>query len=160
MIDGKKVDWPGDGIQGVMPGQSVSKIVEVENKDDSGPAWIRVSVESEIRKDGEVSPQPAEKGMLLFDIQDGWIAGNDGYYYYYKPVSTGQTTPPLFNNVTFSGTMDNSYQNCTAYVHVSAQAVQVKNNNNDGALTELTAANYSQVKGWPAETAPAAEAGA
>lgn|GEM_PF-277758 len=153
MVDGEKIEWPGDGITGVMPGQNVSKIVEVENKDGSGPAWVRVHVDSEIQKAGETEREDGSE-LLSFDLSDQWIEGkgeNAGYYYYSQPVAPGQTTPPLFTKVTFAGAMDNSYQNCTAYVHVSAQAVQVKNNGAD--LTALTADNYTQVQGWPSDAA-------
>ena len=57
-----------------------------------------------------------------------------------KPVAAGKTTDILFDTVTFAPQMGNEYQNCTANIKISAQAVQTANN----GKTVLEA------KGWPA----------
>ena len=63
----------------------------------------------------------------------------DGYYYYNEVLKPGETTAPLFTTVTFDGTMDNLYQNCTTTISVAAQATQSANN----GTSALTAT------GWP-----------
>ena len=132
-----------EGISGVMPGQSVEKLVTVENEGDS-PAWIRVGVFSKIEAvDGsELSLSLGDAGdVLAFDINtENWVGGEDGCYYYLSPVQAGETTEQLFSQVTFNGAMTNDYQNCTAYVDVVAQAVQVKNNGSSAM----------EAAGWPA----------
>lgn len=153
--DGKLITWPEDGITGVMPGQSVDKLVSVESVAGSSDAWVRVKVESTITAKDKTSLPTEVKGtkMLHFNIQDGWITGADGYYYYSKPLKAKETTPQLFTKVTFDPSMPNEYQGCTVNVNVFAQAVQVKNNTGAGEtpITELTASNYTQIAGWPAE---------
>lgn len=57
-----------------------------------------------------------------------WTAGNDGYYYYHSALKPGETTAPIFSEVTFNADMGNEYQNATATVDVVAQAVQMANN--------------------------------
>ena len=144
------VAWPSKGITGVMPGQSVDKLVSVESVAGSSDAWVRVKVESTITAaDGKENLSTS--GMLVFDIQPGWVAGADGYYYYSKPLTAGWTTPELFTKVTFDPSMPNEYQGCTVKVDVFAQAVQVKNNTGTGEtpITELTTSNYNQIAGWP-----------
>lgn len=147
----KLVAWPSDGITGVMPGQSVDKLVSVESVAGSSDAWVRVKVESTITAaDGKENLSTS--GMLDFDFKPDWIAGTDGYYYYNVPLEAGETTPQLFTKVTFAPGMPNEYQGCTVKVDVFAQAVQVKNNTGAGEtpITELTASNYTQIAGWPA----------
>lgn len=63
----------------------------------------------------------------------------DGYYYYSKPLKPGEVTAPIFTAVTFKADMGNEYQNATATVDVSAQAVQTANNGDTVMAT----------KGWP-----------
>ena len=141
--EGNRVAWPSKGIQGVMPGQSVDKLVSVKNE-GTGQAWVRVKVDTAIELAGGAG-EVSGKDLLSFDIQPGWVDGGDGYYYYSQPLSADQTTPELFTAVTFSTDMGNSYQGCTVNVTVYAQAVQVKNNPApDGDVT--------QVVGWPART--------
>ena len=155
-------EFPANGVHGVMPGTSVDKLVTVQN-DGTGDSWIRVKVASTIigADDEELPLQLTDKSNVLqFDIQNGWIDGGDGYYYYAKPLrgtddthtgATEKTTAPLFTKVTFNSKMPNAYQNCNVNIAVSAQAVQVKNNNKNGTLTELTKDTLDQIIGWPAD---------
>ena len=140
----KLVDFPGR-IEGVMPGTTVSKIVSVKNIGAS-EAWIRVKVEATItgtqtdqNQDGKLSTD-----VMSYDIQEGWVKGNDGYYYYKNPVQKDQTTGELFNGVTFSKDMDDTYQNCTVNINITAQAVQTANN----PIPE--GGDVTQIVGWPA----------
>lgn len=139
---GALVDFPKEGMKGVMPGTDVSKIVSVKNTGES-EAWIRVQVESKIKAaDGADLPLTIEKvgSVMTYTVGGGWSLGEDGYYYYTKPVAAGETTDILFDTVTFAPQMGNEYQNCTANIEISAQAVQTANN----GTTVLEA------KGWPA----------
>ena len=139
---GALVDFPKEGMKGVMPGTDVSKIVSVKNTGES-EAWIRVQVESKIKAaDGADLPLTIEKvgSVMTYTVGGGWSLGEDGYYYYTKPVAAGETTDILFDTVKFAPQMGNEYQNCTANIEISAQAVQTANN----GTTVLEA------KGWPA----------
>lgn len=140
--DGVLVDFPKEGVRGVMPGSDVSKIVSVKNTGES-EAWIRVQVESVIKAaDGADLPLTIENvgPVMTYTVGGGWSLGEDGYYYYAKTVAAGETTGILFDTVTFAPEMGNAYQNCTANIEISAQAVQTANN----GKTVLEA------KGWPA----------
>jgi len=141
-----KGDWvtfPEDGIQGVMPGTSVDKLVSVSN-DGTADAWVRVVVTSKIvAADGKTElPLTLNNGeeVLSIDVQDGWTRGRDGVYYFDHTVAPETCTVPVFTQVTFNPAMGNEYQGCTAYMDVQAQAVQVKNNGD----------NVLQADGWPA----------
>lgn len=155
--DGEKVPvaWPENGISGVMPGQSVDKLVSVENE-GSGEAWVRVQVTSAITGANE-EKLPVD-GMLAFDFDTEHWLESDGYYYYKTPLAAGKTTPELFKTVTFSKDMPNAYQGCTVNVVVTAQAVQVKNNDGNKTIDELNATNVSQINGWPSTSGTTAAA--
>ena len=121
----------------VMPAQSVSKIVKVQNTGDND-AYIRIAIDKTINLAEGVEGTP-DTDLISMDFDyDNWTL-KDGYYYYNKPLAPGETTEALFNNVKFDPAMDNMYQNSTAIINVDAQATQVRNNGTD----VFTAA------GWP-----------
>ena len=144
--DGGLVDFPKEGIHGVMPGTKVSKIVQVENT-GSADAWIRISVESIIvGADGEELPLTFgedDTPVMSFTLLEGWIDGGDGYFYYEQPVAPESMTGMLFETVDFHEDMGNEYQNCTANVIIFAEAVQSANN----PIPE--GGRVADIAGWP-----------
>lgn len=111
----------------VMPGQVVSKIAEVKNTGDH-TAWIRIALD-EVLTLADGSTDTSEKAVLSYNIDSQkWILHSDGYYYYHEPVAAGETTAPLFTEVTFSAQMGNVYQESIATITVHAQGVQKANN--------------------------------
>ena len=77
--------------------------------------------------------------LVELTIPEGWIKGNDGWYYLEAPL-TSNTPVFALTSVKFDVAMGNEYQGATATVDIVAQAVQTANNG-DSALT---------AKGWPA----------
>ena len=150
IVDGTKV--PFEDQEGVMPGESVSKIVTVKNTGEAD-AYIRVWVNTAISEPGDPITNPLIKNLPLtievegetvelIDIDyntEDWTAGEDGYWYYGKALKAGETTEPLFENVTFHKLMGNAYQNSRTIVDVSAEATQVANNG-ESAM---------EAAGWP-----------
>lgn len=145
-----EVGAEGMTLNGVLPGQTVSKQVSVKNQDDTADAWVRVKVETKVLQDGEQIR--VQDGLIRLNIDtQNWIE-QDGCYYYKKPLPTAQESKPLFTEVTFDGpAMSNAYQGCEVQLAVSAEAVQCKHNAGEGKapITELTAENLSQLQGWP-----------
>ncbi|MDY2957625.1 hypothetical protein [Floccifex sp.] len=144
--DGTLIDFPKEGITGVMPGERVSKIVSVKNT-GSSDAWIRVVVDTRINDVSNTSlPTEIQVGnnnqsVIQFTIDNENWTYRDGYCYYNKPVKAGESTSVLFDSVVFNKHTPNEYQNCTSYIDVCAQAVQVDNNGED----------VLQAQGWPEE---------
>ena len=140
MLDGTELKaFPEEGITGVMPGSTVSKIVSIRNTGRSD-AWIRVRVSIEV-KDGE--GLPLDTGVVGFTVEGPWFDGGDGYYYYGETVPAEKETQVLFREVRFDPDMGNEYQNCTAYIKIEAEAVQTANNPiPDGGTVR-------DVAGWP-----------
>lgn len=141
------VDFPKSGISGIMPGTSVSKIVQVENTGEAD-VWVRVHISMSIKNkyEGEL-PLNLDDGtqVMTFSVMDGWKEGGDGYYYYNKPVAANQLTSVLFDEICFSSAMNNKYQNSTANILIDAQAVQAANNEIPYGGT------VADVLGWPEE---------
>ena len=132
--NGATIDFPEEGIKGVMPGTTVSKIVKVKNTGVSA-AWVRVKVEATIIS---ASGEALSTEVMSYKTLSGWTY-RDGYYYYNEPVGALQSTDVLFEEVQFDVKMGNAYQNCTANLIVSAEAVQTANNG----------ATVLEAKGWP-----------
>ena len=136
---------PFENLEGVMPGMTVTKIAEIKNTGKSD-AWIRVKIEKTIEWKREGTP---DTGLVELGLNTTEWTEKDGYYYYNKALKPGETTEPIFTNVTFKATMGNEYQNAMAKVDVYAQAVQTANN-------PATDDDVTTVKGWsasePAET--------
>ena len=127
----------------VMPSQTVSKIVSVENTKQSQTAWIRASYTLTVfdadKKVMDIPEDELEQVIIITPDSTNWTE-KDGWWYCNKAAGTGEVTAPLFEEVTFSGpNMDNKYQGCTVVIEVEAQAVQKANNKE----TVLEAA------GWP-----------
>lgn len=135
-------------LNGVMPGVEVEKVVSVTNKEMD--AWIRVIVNTTvIGEDGlemgnTIDGEPV--AQIAFNEQT-WVQGQDGCYYYRKPVAQGETTDNLFETVMLNPKLPNAYQNCVVNINVMAQAVQVKNNDQFDSVLD--------VKGWPKVETPA-----
>lgn len=129
---------PFEDLDGILPDTSVTKIAEVKNTGES-EAWIRVKVTKSIELSGDGTPDIA---LVELDLNTGsWTPGEDGYLYYNEAVKPGEVTAPVFTTVTFNKAMGNEYQNATAAVDISAQAVQTANNG----------ASALEAQGWPAE---------
>ena len=134
------VPFPENGVSGVMPGMSVTKIVRVKNT-GTAAAFVRVKAEKAVRLAQDVVGQTNPDLITLNIDREHWTE-QDGWFYYCEAVAPGTQTAPLFTAVSFAGLeMGNLYQNATATVEVFAQAVQVKNNPGNTALT---------AQGWPA----------
>ena len=130
---------PFEDVDGMMPGSTASKIVYVTNTGDHD-AWVRLSVDMSIELKGEGR---ADKSMITLDLNVGTAADQwtekDGYYYYNSIVKPGESTAPLFTEVSFATAMGNEYKRSVVSINVQAQATQVANN----GTSVLDAA------GWP-----------
>ena len=122
--DGELV--PFEDVVGVLPGQSVSKIVSVNN-DGEGEAFVRIAADIEIELAEGVDATP-DKSLVSLDFDETNWTLKDGYWYYNKPLAGGKATEPLFTAVTFAENMGNEYQNGTIKIIVTAQSVQTANN--------------------------------
>ena len=143
--DGTEVEFPKEGLTGIMPGTSASKIVSVKNIGDE--AWIRVKVDTTILdSQGNELPQTiGDTSVVSYEVSStDWFSSN-GYYYYKDSVQMNESTNILFDEVRFAKEMGNEYQNCRIEIDIDAQAVQTANN------PIPAGGNVSDIPGWPAE---------
>ena len=138
---------PFENIEGVMPGNEITKIALVKNT-GTAPAWIRVKIDIAVTKqiDKETVFLPSNKVLLDIDTEN-WKLKEDGYYYYQKALAADELTEPIFTSVLFDRSMNNAYQNSTASVDVFAEAVQTANNG----------ANAEEASGWPQNSGTATQ---
>lgn len=115
--------YPDDAVI-VIPGQTVSKIVAVENV-CGHPFYLRVKLVNAIDK-----TTVEDDGCLDIDIDEtAWTVREDGYIYYNKVLNPGETTEPVFREVRIIGDkVDNSYIGKVLSLTVNAYAVQQENN--------------------------------
>lgn len=127
--------FPEEGLDNLMPGMVVDKVVTVENA-GTVDFYLRVAL------DEEITPAQGVQAELNFDHitldinEDDWTLAKDGYYYYNSAIKAGETTEPLFTTVTFEPEMGNEYMNAHVEITVRAQAVQSRNNG-DSPLTAV-----------------------
>lgn len=134
--DGEQI-VPFENQLDVMPGCTVSKIVQIENAGGQS-AWIRVSIEKVIEL-AENTEEEVDLSLVSYQINTAFWTEKDGYYYYNEPLAPGKTTEPILEAVSFSGKMSNIYQNGKAILTVKAYATQTAHNG-----TSATDAD-----GWP-----------
>lgn len=132
----EEVPFGSVSFEHVMPTATVSKIVKVQMPKDSATAWVRVKIEKNVTLADNTA---GNTDYMMIDIEDGWKQGEDGWFYYEKPLKAEDITEPIFEEVQFSHAMGNNHQNATANIVITAQAVQTANNGS----TVMEAA------GWP-----------
>lgn len=140
--EAKTIPYSTQEAKGVMPGTTVTKIVQVKNTGASD-AWVRVKVEKNIELGQGIEipgvDNPQEELVALDINTQDWQKDTDGFYRYKSVLKPGETTTPILRSVEFKPAMDNVYQNAQISVDISAQAVQYANNG-----TTVVAA-----QGWP-----------
>ena len=138
---------PFENIEGVMPGNEITKIALVKNT-GTAPAWIRVKIDIAVTKQIDKEPVLLSSDKVILNIDtESWKLKEDGYYYYQKALAADELTEPIFTSVLFDRSMNNAYQNSTASVDVFAEAVQTANNG----------ANAEEASGWPQNSGTATQ---
>ena len=135
------VEFPSDGIRDVLPGQTIDKMVYVENTCDN-EMWVRISLDNSIIADistGKEENLDINNIVLNFNTVD-WTK-KDGWYYYNEPLKAKECTEELFSQVYLSPEMKNEYANAEIKIVVNAQAVQTIHNGE----------KFENVLGWPSD---------
>ena len=137
-VDGRPI--PFTNINNAMPGDTFSKIPQVKNT-DHGDVWVRILVKNSVKNaDGAVVPAPNDAITANYNAHN-WLNGGDGYYYYYRALKAGETTEPLFTEVSLSKNLATTFADASFNIELTAQGVQVANNGN----------NVYEAEGWPEE---------
>lgn len=129
--------FPAEGIDGVMPGEVVDKVVYVANTGDCD-FYTRISLEKIINHSARSVLNPS---MMQLNLNTADWTEKDGWFYYKTALKPGEKTSPLFTTVSFSRDMSNEYMDCRAQIIVDAQAVQSRNNGTSALDCQGWAAN-------------------
>lgn len=127
--DGSGLLVPFENVVGVMPGESVSKIVSITNV-GANTAWVRLKIDKTFTL-ASGDENEGNHALMQLDYNTEYWQFKDGFWYYPQPLEAGESTPPLFTKVTFAGEeLGNDYQKATAEIDVYAQATQYSYNGN------------------------------
>lgn len=115
-----------DGIEydKITPGQELSKIPTVTLADDSEDAYLRMSIDV---KGLEAFSGYAKEIIDGLDIGNGWVKGNDDYYYYQTKMTKGDKSMPIFTTVTIPNTWGNEVAEATFTIDLQAELIQADN---------------------------------
>ena len=109
------------------------KAVSVENTGNTD-AYVRVFVDFSSKEIAALSQVSNDNGatysaLSSFAPSNGWLYGNDTYYYYTVPLAPGESTSALFTNVktTFENAADIQQYELIVY----AESVQTKDLNGE-----------------------------
>lgn len=122
----------------IVPGGTVKKSVSVENTGSMG-MYLRMTVDKEFTLSEANAGKPTNPELVEFTLNEEFWELRDGFYYYKKVLSKGETTEPLFTEVRFSPNMNNTYTNSTITFTVRAYATQIP----------AEAASVFDVQTWP-----------
>ncbi len=145
VVDGEKVPFPENGLDHIMPEQSVSKLVSVRNNGNTD-AWVRVKATPVITSVNGESLSTAiivggnAQDVMIIEALEGWEY-KDGYYYYKEILAPDQETSLLMETVKFNPFTPNDYMNASADLNLRAEAVQSGYNGD----------TVFDASGWPAE---------
>lgn len=129
--------FPPNGLSGVMPGETVDKIVYVENIGDNA-FYTRIKLVGSLFSNDDMRKQ-SRSFLIHLDIDEVNWEYKDGWFYYLSRVESGAQTHTLFTEVLFDPTIGNEYMNTTLDLEVTAEAVQCANNG----------ATVWDATGWP-----------
>lgn len=122
----------------ILPGATVQKSVAVKNTGGM-EMYLRLTVEKEFRLSEQNEGKPTDPTLVGIEINTAHWEERDGFYYYKTPLLRGETTEPLFTEVTFSSQMDNTYTNSAITFHIKAYATQAAGNG----------VSVFEAQGWP-----------
>ncbi len=132
-IDLKEDSWDGQN-KAFMPGDTISKDPVVTLSEGSSPAYVRIKgVKLVVTPADGRRPEKVEYDIdEIADINEGWVKGTDGNYYYQSPLSNAEggqkATSALFDEITLPGAeWDNDYVGATINIEIVADAIQSEN---------------------------------
>jgi len=106
---------------------SAKEHVKIKNSGDT-TAWIRAAVMFTWQdSEGNVYPELPVEGtdyIIGYDLANGWVRGNDGFYYWTKPVAAGASTGELI--AACSPVAENTPENYGLNVQVVGSGIQYK----------------------------------
>lgn len=132
-----KIELVMDGDLGTInPGETKNRSAMVKNAGKE-TAWVRV--EANLVIDGKEEMAADNPYILFKDLNATDWEWSDGYFYYTKPLKSGETTTKLFSGVTLKENLGNDMNGKSINLKVDAEGTQTKHNGSKA----------TEAKGWP-----------
>lgn len=120
-------NWEGSGKEDapeVYPGEALAKDPTVKNI-GANPCFVRVSVTG-LNCLGDAGMITLRTDYKDGKLGDNWVLHTDGYYYYSKVLTVGETTDALFDQIVIPTGLTNGDGETEYSIDVAAQAVQAQ----------------------------------
>lgn len=120
--------WEATGkvdAETVYAGEALAKDPTVTN-DGANPCFVRIKVDG-LDSLGEAGMITYRTDYVTDKLGDGWVKGDDGYFYYDTVLEVDETTDALFDQIVMPTGLTNEDANEDGYnVVVTAEAVQAQ----------------------------------
>lgn len=120
-------NWEGNGSEdapAAYPGEPLAKDPTVKN-DGANPCFVRIKVEG-LDSLGDAGMITYRTDYVTDKLGDGWVKGDDGYFYYDTVLEVDETTDALFDQIVMPTGLTNGDGNTKYNVVVTAEAVQAQ----------------------------------
>ena len=140
-------NWEGNGSEdapAAYPGEPLAKDPTVKN-DGANPCFVRIKVEG-LNSLGDAGMITYRTDYVTDKLGDGWVKGDDGYFYYDSVLEVNETTDALFDQIVMPTGLTNGDGTTEYNVVVTAEAVQAQ-----GAMASWTAVQnmtVEEIEAW------------
>lgn len=120
-------NWEGNGsadAPAAYPGEPLAKDPTVTN-DGANPCFVRIKVDG-LDSLGEAGMITYRTDYVTDKLGDGWVKGDDGYFYYDTVLEVDETTDALFDQIVMPTGLTNGDGTTEYNVVVTAEAVQAQ----------------------------------
>ncbi len=117
-------NWDESGskdAEDAYPGEPLAKDPTVTNV-GANPCFVRVQVEW----DDTIGEMEYRTDYVAGALGEGWVAGDDGYFYYTQVLDVDETTDALFDQIVVPADLTNDATDTEYNVVVTAEAVQAQ----------------------------------
>lgn len=140
--------WEATGkkdAETVYAGEPLAKDPTVKN-DGANPCFVRIKVDG-LDSLGDAGMITYRTDYVTDKLGDGWVKGNDGYFYYVAVLEVGATTDALFDQIVIPTGLTNEDAKEGGYdVTVTAEAVQAQGAK--PSWTEVQAMTVDEIAAW------------
>lgn len=140
-------NWEGNGSEEApeaYPGEPLAKDPTVKN-DGANPCFVRIKVDG-LDSLGDAGMITYRTDYVTDKLGDGWVKGDDGYFYYDTVLEVGATTDALFDQIVMPTDLTNGDGTKEYNVVVTAEAVQAQGAK--ASWTDVKNMSVAEIAAW------------
>lgn len=140
-------NWEGNGSEdapAAYPGEPLAKDPTVKN-DGANPCFVRIKVDG-LDSLGDAGMITYRTDYVTDKLGDGWVKGDDGYFYYDSVLEVEKTTDALFDQIVMPTGLTNGDGTTEYNVVVTAEAVQAQGAK--PSWEDVQAMTVEEIAGW------------